>query len=77
MSQDKPPCFECKRYLMDEDVWGTKYHLCESKRINMITGKNIYHECWWYRYSPFCKFEKETIKITQHMATLRLYSNNK
>lgn len=54
----KPPCCECERCFIEEDSWGIKYHLCDSKRINMVTGEKIYHECWWYRRSPFCKFER-------------------
>lgn len=55
----KPPCCDCKRYSIYEDIWGYKYRLCDSKRINMVTGDKIEHGCWWYRRSPFCKFESK------------------
>lgn len=54
----KPPCAECKRYSEYRDVYGrTIGHYCESGIQHPITGYNIEHGCWWYRYSPFCKFE--------------------
>ena len=58
-SNKKLPCCECKRYSIYEDIWGDKYHLCDSKRIDMVTGEKIEHGCWWYRRSPFCKFESK------------------
>lgn len=55
----KPPCVECKRHRTIENWWDDKCHLCDSKRINMVTGEKIYNGCWWYRRSPFCKFESK------------------
>lgn len=61
VSNKKPPCSECKRYRRYSDVWGDVSHICDSKRINGVTGKTILHECWWYRHSPFCKFESKDV----------------
>lgn len=55
----KPPCAECKRFNVDCDIWGVKYYLCDTEKKHPVSGNNIKHSCWWYRYSPFCKFEKK------------------
>lgn len=55
----KPPCCDCKRYRRCSDVWGNVYHMFDSKKVDMVSGKEILHSCRWYRYTPFCKFEKD------------------
>lgn len=56
----KPPCVECDRYktqiVFYQNCTDTE-HLCVSKRRNCVTGDSVIHECWWYRRTPFCKFE--------------------
>lgn len=56
---NKPPCVECKRHvsLIGQFCWQGDY--CASKRVNSVTGKPVVHECWWYRRTPFCKFEQK------------------
>lgn len=59
-SNKKPPCSECKRHRKYEnDCERIVWHRCDSGRPHPISGKNIEYGCWWYRYSPFCKFEKK------------------
>lgn len=74
----KPPCADCKRYkhykshyLMEEPP----YHLCVTNKRNRITGNKITHACWWYRCTPFCKFEqKNEQQISKHGMRKRPFS---
>ena len=48
----KPPCVDCERCFSPFlEYW------CQSNRKNKVTGTNIFHKCWWYRRTPFCKFK--------------------
>lgn len=54
---NKPPCAECARYRYD-DYWDAcTRHYCRSNRRSSITGNYYEYGCWWYRKTPFCKFE--------------------
>lgn len=50
----KQPCVKCKRC----DNWFGTYW-CKSKRIDGVTGERVFHQCWWYRHTPFCKFKSK------------------
>lgn len=58
-SNKKPPCSECKRFRKYTDNWHCTAYFCDTGKPHAISGNNIEHSCWWYRYSPFCKFEKD------------------
>lgn len=57
----KLPCVDCERHrfykkeLFDENP--LTQHYCITKRRNRVTGDYIERGCWWYRRTPFCKFE--------------------
>lgn len=56
----KPPCSECARHREYYDYWHRcDLHYCRSNRRSSITGEHYIYKCWWYRRTPFCKFEQK------------------
>lgn len=54
----KPPCVECKRHFTYYDRYdGLTRHYCRSNRRSSIDDDYYAYSCWWYRRTPFCKFE--------------------
>lgn len=63
----KKPCYTCKHCnsAFHSDI-SHKYALCRINRRPLrrsgVTGEMIkresLHRCWWFRHTPFCRYEE-------------------
>lgn len=62
----KPLCITCKHCEFNPKLDVPERAWCHIKRKPLlksgVTGEMIkrrsLHKCWWYRHTPFCKFEE-------------------